>query len=68
MQQLIEENYEFLNADKENGTTENIEELGKLRQNLEEKKVMLWKWVRNGRCLWNNLRNCKRVLMEISKN
>ena len=36
-----------LNAAKDNGTTETIEELDKLYQILEDKKVMLRKLVRN---------------------
>ena len=50
MQQLREEHDEALNATNDNGTTETIEELHKLRQTLEDKKVMLWKLVRNTTC------------------
>ena len=38
MQRLIEEHDEALNAAKDKGTKENIEELEKLRQTLEETK------------------------------
>ena len=38
IQRLIEEHEEALNAAKENGTTETIEKLDKLRHILEEKK------------------------------
>ena len=50
MKQLREEQNELLNYTKDNGTTETIEELDKLRQNMEDKKVMLWKLVRNQTC------------------
>ena len=38
MHQLIEEHDKVLNAAKEKGTTETIEELEKLHQNMEDKK------------------------------
>ena len=41
MQRLREERDEALNAAKDNGTTETIEELDKLSQNLEEKMYFL---------------------------
>ena len=37
MQELREEHYEALNASKHNGTKGTIEELDKLRQNIEDK-------------------------------
>ena len=46
MQRLIEEHDNVLNAAKDNGTTETIEELEKLRQTME-KTVMLQKLGRN---------------------
>ena len=64
MQQLIEENYEFLNSAKENGTTETIEERDKLHQIMEEQKVMLCKLVRIKTCLGNNLRTWNIILMK----
>ena len=51
IQKLIEEHNEALNASKDNGTTETIEELYKLRKTLEYKKVMLRKLMRNDTCL-----------------
>ena len=39
MKQLREEQNEALNATRDNGTTENTEELDKLRQTLEYKEV-----------------------------
>ena len=47
MMQMIEEHNEALNVAKDNGVTEFIEELDKLRQILEDRKVMLWKLVRS---------------------
>ena len=44
MQQLTEENYEVLNAAKDNGTTENIEEFDKFHQIMEYKKSMYINW------------------------
>ena len=41
MQDLREEHYEVLNASKHNGTKVTIEELDKLRQNLEDKMQFL---------------------------
>ena len=38
IQLLIEDHDEAINSDKDNCTTENIEKLEKLRQNLEDKK------------------------------
>ena len=48
---LREEHDRELNAAKDNGTTETIEEIYKLFPILEDKKVMLWKLVRNETCL-----------------
>ena len=62
MQQLIEEHDEMMNYVQDNGTTDTIEELEKLRQILEEKKVMLWKVLRI-----HQLRLCNRVLIKIGK-
>ena len=42
MQKLREEHYEALNAAKDNGTTETIEELYRLSQTLEYKIYFLW--------------------------
>ena len=41
-----------MNANKDNGTTKTIEELDKLRQTMEDKKLMLWRLVRIKTCLW----------------
>ena len=41
MQRLREERDEALNVDKDNGTTETIEELNKLSQTLEDKMYFL---------------------------
>ena len=51
MKRLREEHNKALNYTKDNGTIETIEELDKLRQTLEEKKLMLWKLVRSKTCL-----------------
>ena len=67
MQQLREEHNEALNAAKYNGTTETIEEIFKLRQNMEYKKVMLWKLVSSKTCLCKNLGRCNRVLTNKGK-
>ena len=60
---LREEHDKDLNAAKENGTTETIEELDKLCHILEDKKVMLLKLVSNETCLRKNLRHCNIVLV-----
>ena len=44
MHQLREDHYEELNAAKDNGKTETIEEFNKLRQTLEDKKVNVMKF------------------------
>ena len=64
MQQLIEEHDDVLNAARDNGTTETIEELDKLHQNMEYKKVMLWKLVRIKTYLWRNLSHCIIILIK----
>ena len=51
MQRLREEHDEALNAAKVNGATYFIEELDKLRQIVEDKKVMLRKLERIATCL-----------------
>ena len=63
IQWLREEHDEELNATKDNGLTETIEEHDKLCQIMEDKKVMFWKLVRNETYSWINLRHCNRVLM-----
>ena len=55
MHRLREERNEVLNAAKYNSTTETIEELDKLRQIMEEKKMKLWKLMRSKTFLWNNV-------------
>ena len=52
MQQLREEHDKVLNSTKDNVTTETIEELYKLIQTLEDKKLMIRKLVRSKTCLW----------------
>ena len=54
MQLLRYEHYKALNPAKDNVTTETIEELGNLRQILEDKNVILWKLARIKTCLWKN--------------
>ena len=56
LQGLREEHDEILNAAKNNGTTETIEELDKLRQILKDKKVVLWKLVKSKTFLEKNSR------------
>ena len=56
MKQLREENDVALNSIKGNGTTDTIEELDNLCQNLENKKVMICKLVGIKTCLWVKLK------------
>ena len=59
MQKMIEEHDKGLNAAKENDTTETIEELKKLRQIIEYKKLILWKLVGSKTCLWYLIKRMK---------
>ena len=52
---MREDHNKELNAAKDNGTTENIEELDKLCHIMEDKKGDVIKLVRNETYLWNNL-------------